>query len=189
MHDFTAQANDIIKQVYFSSSGSWASVIDVVVYSVDTVFLGGKYRRVLRVGENYSNWIEGIGSDYGLFSETLGNVSGNSSRLYCSSIGDSTVFPQYEEGLCNIYIGLNENDKISLTASPNPTTDLLFLEGGDFSSNPNIAVYSIIGNKVSVLGKYTTNRMELDFSSLPNGIYLLTLESKNRTFSRKIMKQ
>jgi len=62
---------------------------------------------------------------------------------------------------------------------PNPTSGLIIIEGLT-DKKPNIAIYNVWGENVSYLIKKRTSnetRFSTDLSALPNGIYLLKIES------------
>jgi len=66
---------------------------------------------------------------------------------------------------------------------PNPTTDILFVEG--IKSVENLRLYTLTGNQLTVSYTLLNNGLQLNVSALPQGFYLLQVN--NQTI--KIQKQ
>ncbi len=88
-------------------------------------------------------------------------------------------------------------EKYSYKLFPNPVTDRLFVSFHSKSSQLNnstnfirINVYNIVGEQISAYHFINTsgNYLELDISSLMQGIYLLEIQTQSETIIRKFIK-
>ncbi len=179
LYDFDVTVGDTIR--YDNGGMFYFDSLDVV--SVDTVVVNGTERR--RIGVNYefgSNyalqyWIQGIGSDGGLFNPCQGPSVSGTSWLACMSL-DGVV--QYGNNVgevfnCDVYLGSEGASKTlrSLAISPNPGRSLLRVQCV-FSSNAPalLRVYDAQGSKT---GEWVMDRGEimLNSGSWPSGLYTI----------------
>ena len=78
---------------------------------------------------------------------------------------------------------LTENQETKLIVYPNPATDLLHIEAKDVC---RLSVFNALGRCV-ISEKLAKDETQLDFSDLPNGLYLLKVETKNGVASRRFV--
>ena len=78
---------------------------------------------------------------------------------------------------------LTENQETKLIVYPNPATDLLHIEAKDVC---RLSVFNALGQCV-ISEKVAKDETQLDFSDLPNGLYLLKVETKNGVASRRFV--
>ncbi|MBL0014178.1 MAG: T9SS type A sorting domain-containing protein [Flavobacterium sp.] len=78
------------------------------------------------------------------------------------------------------------NDK-AFTASPNPTSGVLIIVGKDIT---NITVYDVLGKQVTTNNYSTLSSVEMNISSLKNGVYMVKVTNANGNASTiKFVKQ
>lgn len=77
-------------------------------------------------------------------------------------------------------IKIHEND---LKVYPNPSTDILFVEGINFVEN--IHLYNLFGNEFSVPFVVVGNILQAKTSRLPQGLYLLQINNKIIKFKKQ----
>ena len=70
------------------------------------------------------------------------------------------------------YIGVDELFEISFRIYPNPATQSTSVQFTNIISNENLRVFNLVGSLVKAQAVYS-NRVQLDLSGLPAGIYLL----------------
>ncbi|MDZ4745906.1 MAG: T9SS type A sorting domain-containing protein [bacterium] len=63
------------------------------------------------------------------------------------------------------------SDLVGTVVSPNPATDVVTVSGPELTQVHNVILYSISGNTMSTVLHDGTNRMLLDVSALPAGVY------------------
>lgn len=71
----------------------------------------------------------------------------------------------------------------NVKAYPNPTTDIIFVEG--IKTVENLRLYTLAGNQLTVSHSLLNNVLQLNVSALPKGFYILQVN--NQTI--KIQKQ
>lgn len=84
------------------------------------------------------------------------------------------------------HIGIDENKLDALvTVFPNPTTNILNISMKELRPY-KVSLYNVVGQEI-----YTTSmfKEQIDISILPNGIYILTLETDKGIVRKKIKKQ
>jgi hypothetical protein len=83
---------------------------------------------------------------------------------------------------------LNNNSKIAFKIYPNPTKDKLQIV---FKKNETgiIRIYSIDGKQLVELSYSNEDRLEINLSSLVNGIYFLEMSNSEQRFGIKIIKE
>jgi hypothetical protein len=79
------------------------------------------------------------------------------------------------------------NENTDLMVYPNPTTDKLFLSLKDnqsLDSKTNFQLFDIVG-KLQLEGNVTNSSIKV--APLPNGIYMLIIQTKEKVYSQKII--
>lgn len=79
-------------------------------------------------------------------------------------------------------LSISDHELQNITIYPNPTTDILHINGGNFNKN-DIKIYNLIGQDITYLTTYENNKVNV--SKLPIGYYIL----KTKTFANKIFKK
>lgn len=83
-------------------------------------------------------------------------------------------------------VGLNDNNSVEFTVSPNPSTDNITLTG-EFSAD---ATGTIVDQKGQVvLTTSVKNGSSIDISNFANGLYFLNVKSNGTTTSKTIVKK
>lgn len=191
LYDFGAEVGDTLYGVYVSeylATGTlgWGwpetQLIDVVVTVKD---LSSAYGGRIAMQVYYplfgmdSEWIEGIGSIYGLFTFNPLNVSKYWYGLHCMSHNGTTYWNGgYTEtpGTCApLSVGLDELTAAGTNATlfPNPTTGIVVLTG--FDTRNGLLVRDALGRLVDLpAARYTNEAVQLDLSTLPSGLYIVS---------------
>lgn len=126
--------------------------------------------------------VEKIGSLQGLFRPYSRSFEIN--QYLCSydgfflTAGLSTQY-SYNMENCPASLGLETNELNSLTAYPNPADDLLNVTSAFPIST--YAVYSATGIIVEMPTRIKENKLELEVSGLPSGVYFLELKGDRGT--------
>lgn len=146
----------------------------------------------MAAGTNFSLFYKSDGSMWGIgrnASGQLGNATVTQRNVaFQSPVMCSVLQPQS-------IIGINETNltKVKVAIFPNPST------GGAFNlelvnatiSNYKIEVYNGIGQNLSpvLLEPIANNKMRINLTTKPDGIYYLQLKASNHTLYHKIVKQ
>lgn len=79
---------------------------------------------------------------------------------------------------------LNQNIKVY----PNPTNDLLNVAFANDFQPYNLTLINVFGQVVLIKKNISTNRLQLNLSNYPNGIYFLQIEIENQKVVKKIVR-
>jgi hypothetical protein len=94
---------------------------------------------------------------------------------------------------CDTGIGIQENNRAHLfNVYPSPAKDLLTIEFNLIESpRPSIEIINILGQTMKKIEKNPSsdNKIDIDISEFPNGIYLIQLIGENEVISKKFLKQ
>ncbi|MCU4162535.1 T9SS type A sorting domain-containing protein [Carboxylicivirga caseinilyticus] len=74
----------------------------------------------------------------------------------------------------------------SLKLYPNPVDDVMIIDGIDIADVNNVKVYDLTGKLVKNL-KIKTNQIEV--KNIPQGVYILIIQTENLTYQEKIIKK
>lgn len=103
----------------------------------------------------------------------------------------------FGEGLFDFYfvktdsagiLSVNDISKDEFNLYPNPTSEKLKIKNEE-SKIKSICVYNLLGEKVNIQKFETANQIELDVSSLTNGIYFIQLQEIKNSSVKKFVKQ
>lgn len=84
-------------------------------------------------------------------------------------------------------LGLANNEITSLNVYPNPVTNGKLYISSESSSEKQVAIYSLLGQKV--LETKTVNNAEINVSQLAKGAYILNVSEDGKSDSKKLMIQ
>ena len=121
-------------------------------------------------------------------------ISEISNEFYPTSPGEYSVEVTDSNGCSTISYAIsfvassvNFND-ITFEVYPNPTTNYINIEGATLISE--IEVYNTIGdNIISILNNLSANRIKIDLSNQPKGIYFLRINHSKQLINHKIVLQ
>ncbi len=124
---------------------------------------------------NYIGWIEL-------------NCSINNDTLTLLSYGYNTTADETINAGQTVITDINNEVSKSdnkLNIHPNPCNDILFVGGIDINNNTKYSIYNVLG-KLITKGIVTKT---IDVSDMPNGIYILDIETSEFSEQRKIIIQ
>ena|SRR5690554_7205260 len=184
-YDFDFNIGDTIRNGDFYMSPPFNQVVD----SVDTVYLGGHYRRKLYYSNpcgspgEYDFIIEGIGAKTGFSFNSSCGLAGTINSLIC--MGDSLggIYP--DSTTCNLITSISKKFQVKseIKLSPNPTNGILKLQTQ--AQVQSIEIYNLQGQKVQEVNS-KKRKWELPEKS---GLYLIRIQDeKGRVYTEKIIK-
>ena len=88
-----------------------------------------------------------------------------------------------------VSVGITEHNKTSLTAYPNPAKDYITLTGFEGEDVMSIHISDILGHKQELKYEVDGEQALVDISSLPQGLYLVTVYTDKTTYLCRIIKQ
>jgi len=156
---------------------------EFVIDSIDQVTVGSHSCIRQWVANEFDQpiWIiEGVGHQFGLF-QPIYQFENNSSICYRQN-GESLFY--YPDWNSCYFLGADELPKSNEVISPNPSSGIFRMETSQASS---YRVYDLFGR---IINRGQLNgTSELDLTSQPNGIYLISFETENGISTSKLVKQ
>jgi hypothetical protein len=193
LYDFTLNQGDEVTY-YMESPFSNTMMLDkATVGRVDTTQIDGINRRRISLGAG--KWIEGIGNTMGLFSEVSDNVSLYARELYCMSLNNNIlienmqVLANSKAGSCPLNVSIKEEirDDLNLSVYPNPSTGAFTVLLNNNYADYTISVSNMLG-EVLIKEKNNSNKIEIDLSGNPQGIYFISFANDKNIITQKIIK-
>lgn len=166
-----------------------------IIGGIDSVLIDGTYHRRLKLNTidgnpTLENWIEGIGSNFGLVYASFYLITDNSYDLRCfSSEGISYQNNQLLLSYCQLIppvncdfatpvVNVKQPNHVSIF--PNPVNDVLHIHFAvSFGSGTNIILYSSVGQLLVRKDISSETDLDLNVSKFPAGTYWVKLESGN----------
>ena len=110
--------------------------------------------------------------------------------IHGNSISDTaTVTVTDPTDFCGA-LGVVKNEKATFALYPNPTSDTIYMESGNQTIIHSVSLYSLSGQLISKeSNKQKLEKFSLSLSSLPQGMYILKLETNDGTFTERVMKK
>lgn len=116
---------------------------------------------------------------------------GESPDLTCISVDDPNLapYPNWGVSIPNVVysedcsLGVNDNEALQAVVYPNPVQEFLTIEG--IEKIENIAVYSMSGELIAL----EKNTNQIDFSTHPNGVYFVKIETEKGSVFQKVLKE
>lgn len=204
LYDFSCNLSDTIDvNSYMDALALWngngPESLKLVVNSIDSVIIGGSYRKRIKLNFiQYNNnkwtnetWIDGIGSTDGLF------YAGSHFCFDCGNIlmcfkesGEPKYYFSDTLNYCDDFTSIYEKkySKNQFIAEPNPVVNNLHIKLTNDIFSKSFYLYNVYG--VNLLNLSTIeNDVSIDFSNYKKGIYFLyIITDKNKIFSKKIIK-
>jgi hypothetical protein len=170
LYDFDVHVGDTVKIRH----GLYQD--NLVVDSVDSVFIYNTYVKRISLSWGMEKWYEGIGSSCGILYSGYGLIVGSRNDLLCYSENDTVKYanPQFNDCYMNYTItgseSITEENGIAVVF-PNPvisssTLKIEDINGGNFS----LEIFDVVGQlirKTIISGQYSINKGDFD-----SGIYI-----------------
>ena len=171
------------------------SIKQFTVTIVDSVLVQGQYRKHIHLSAISTfwclctcepDWIEGIGSLYGLLPERCSELTDIS--LECFGINNQTVYP--DTGTCPLFVatGIDNDSKAfnNIIVLPNPFTDKINITSKR-NEHVEISLFDVTARKV--FNQSFTNSTSINTEQLAKGIYLYEVRNKNGVIKKgKVVK-
>lgn len=89
---------------------------------------------------------------------------------------DNVLWQKLSDLTCSV--GLDKNKIEELTMYPNPASKNIYIEGIDIAKNKSVVVIDLLGKETKLnLSQVQTNKVQIDISNLPKGIYFLQIDN------------
>jgi Secretion system C-terminal sorting domain len=186
LYDFSASTGDTV-DVYNPAFGTYSHPL--IVNSVDSMLLSGKYHKTVQFSSNY--WIEGIGDIYGIMAPGREQI-GVSETLVCYHLQGSLLYINNLYSSCFFNSsGINDSDiEDYVNVFPNPFTDKIRIENKN-AYDVEYIIYNSLGQKITMPTKINALSYSelINMESMHSVIYFVQISSENaKRTSLKIIK-
>jgi len=195
LYDFNISIGD---SILFNLYGQYPEKIPVI--NIDSIQINGQYYKRFHFAEPTmvnafdllsEVWIEGIGSIHGPiftnFPIKFSTEIPDSLILTCTQSNSQQYWqhPTYNSCYLNIVLGIDNKSKIDLTFFPNPVQDIIKINLIK-TENYEINVFNLAGQKL-IQKTITSDFVTIDLTTLNDGIYFITVDSKNGRWANKLL--
>ncbi len=180
LFDFSLGVGDTLPATYNNNTN-----FGYYVSSIDSILIGGNYRKQYIISNGADSIIEGIGSSHGLI-VYLGPPDPSGSLLECYM--DSNLEFTYDANAsCNMFyscpsalvVATIKVPDQSVSVYPNPSTGKFALQLSVVGNQASVVrVYNVLGEEVENEELKATSN-EIDLSAQPNGVYLYRVISQS----------
>lgn len=191
MYDFSMAEGDTI---YSNAPEGYMSQPTVISEIDNIVLFDGTTRKRFRINESTDEfWIEGIGSQGGLFTPVIAQITNyyephlscfkqNELTTYLSNFSCNKCFCMLETSITDLHGSTN---KIQLY--PNPATDYLNI---DFELQNGMPVINLFNANGRLINSQISNTfpIRMNIGNLPDGIYLIQITTDNTSINKKFLK-
>lgn len=193
LYDFGLDAGE--SSIVFPASFGEGTEVTVTVDQVDTILVGGVYRRRQRLNGWYSGrleyWIEGIGSTEGLLDAGLSSYLLTDvfyPFLYCYQENGETIYRSEYAQSCFLRLpsGMGTyEERNPIELFPNPIIEHAIVR--TTTGTGRIHVYDALGHEV-FSQEIEALQERVDFSGLSKGLYIVVLFDGMTTTARTVWK-
>lgn len=194
LYDFSLEVGD--ETVVFPlASEVYSGPVSVKVDSVDSVYIYDDYRRKLHISGIEENdffteeWIEGIGSTFGLFGSGLSGIvifDAYYPFLLCYEQNNNLLYNNPDFLTCyEPQVSTKKNLALNqVNIYPNPALQYLIVE--TFSNQSNYIIKSSNG-KIMKQGTIKSMKEIIDVSDMMNGVYFIQLITERESTVRRFI--
>lgn len=112
------------------------------------------------------------------------SVLNNEGTITLRGFGPEVTPAMTIETLPAVEVSVNENEEENLTAYPNPAKDMISIPVGNLELT-SVVIYDVTGKIISTQdASSTNNNLTIDVSTIPNGMYIVTLIKADNTRSK-----
>ena len=180
IYDFDVSTGDSIK-IDGMTGNYYAYVTDI-----DTIIIGAHQRKQIALqgiyGE-YDQWIEGIGSVYGLFATFMRPWEKYATELTCYQEFGERLYPSISNcDRCNIVTEEKvESSDTRISIYPNPTTGIFFARWPERMEIQKLIIYNPSGKIIFMKNAISTNNLAINSKELEKGVLILEVIDDDRS--------
>jgi hypothetical protein len=181
LYDFSLQVGDTNNSVLHTLASDCLGYNTETLYLIDTIQVNGNDHRVFHFQgsctANGVNYIEGIGSDFGLLFPNLMDME--ESHLNCLKINNQPYYP-YSNANCTLPTTISVNNLdllLDIRIFPNPASESLSISFPENSLKTEGRLFDYAGKEV-LRFNLSGGDNYLDVSKLESGIYIVKIEKQ-----------
>ncbi len=192
LYDFNLNIGDTISVGGIAAGESTSGNFFYTIIDVDTIIIDNTPLKRLIIEDKEHGlgiqfeWIEGIGSNFGLVTRYW-SIDGYSPELFCCSQNGEIIYQSKtarQYNACCIFVGIDDVSNFDINIYPNPTTSNVNI---DIENNHAFLIMFDMTGKI-IQQKNIYNNCVLDLSNYPIGVYTINLFSERGSISRRIIK-
>ena len=178
LYDFTLPAGiDTLIEVWYSGE-------DTYVMFMQCLGPVGPEGRIV-VESSTGQWIEGVGSTYGLFQQPGPNLSGINYSLDCMSHNGEILYPEAGPGVCDLTTSIHDRIDPGFQIFPNPATEQINIQNA--TPGDQFLITTIDGRIIGT-GKIYAAISTIAIDHLRAGSYIITIQGTTANHTRAFMK-
>lgn len=187
LYDFSIETGDTIYII-----NAWCfEPFPIVCESIDSVEINGSFRKKFTFENQYSQWIEGVGSLEGPLNTGMTNcIFDVFCTLLCFHVDNNLSYPPDANSCYLTNVGVTSKpltDHFRIYPNPGPGfINIDFLNQGNFGL-ADVEIYNALGNLIYETNLSTEIRKQIDIHNQPDGLYLIRINIGNTVISRKIL--
>ena len=117
----------------------------------------------------------------------VGDIVQNQAFIYFD-FNDAVITNNVVSTITTGSVSNSEITTLQLMMSPNPTENIIYLMNKDISTETvKVSIFNSIGKCIH--NQKISESKSIDLSSYPSGIYLVSIKSKDKIYSGKVVKQ
>lgn len=187
LYDFSVNVGDTVNVIQRTHLWyPYYNTVDTYITGIDTIIVNGTpRRRIFGSGGSFNTWVEGIGSNAGLFLFFEENVSNYVFNLNCTSVNDTTVYDEFPLdvgllGSCDLSVVIPEIDhNETWNLSPNPVIDgTIRINTTDIAELFDVKIYNTNGQELIHYTNLGNGENKINLEGLDTGMYYVHLISE-----------
>lgn len=191
LYDFSAEEGDTV----YSNAQFGYMANPVVISNIDSIVLldGTTRKRYWINGSLDEFWIEGVGSQGGLFTPITDLITNYyEPHLSCFKQNETTTYLNNyscDKCFCSLGTSIKETDGLQneIRIYPNPASNNIKI---DFVLNAESSITRLFNLSGKLIENILSNSfpIQMNINNLPNGIYLIQIDTENKIFNKKFIK-
>ena len=171
--------------IYISGNPSLISIIGIKNINPNLVIASNISNADLEISRNPLLSICHVQSICGIL-----EITGRTKDIHDNASGCNTT-SEIENACAVLPVSSYLLSDSSITIFPNPSESEINIRFSNvnYGNNYNIAIFNVIGKKIGNYNKLVNgNNIKLNISTLPSGVYFITIEFDNKIVTKKIVK-
>ena len=187
LYDFSLQVGDTNNSVLHTLASDCLGYNTETLYLIDTIQVNGNDHRVFHFQgsctANGVNYIEGIGSDFGLLFPNLMDME--ESHLNCLKINNQSYYP-YANANCTLpTISVNNLDLLlDISIFPNPTSEILTISLPENTIESEAILFDAAGKELKRF-MVSAGENPLNLAAFKTGTYLIQIGNAHVSFQKE----
>jgi len=182
-------SNNSATYTYTNQDGCDSTLtLDLTINSVDITVTNNSPTLIANSNSGTYQWVDCNDNNSAIIGEANQTFTASTNGSYAVEVSQNgcTLLSNCET-ISNV--GLEYYSTKQIVAYPNPTTNNIIVELGDFKQNIHVIVYDVMGNQINTLFFSSTNQLNIIIDG-ESGIYFIEIYSTLKRIARlKVLKE